>query len=79
MYVGPLEFQIKNLQKAIESKTNECLDLQQYWLRQQGDLVRVIREVGEQSTEVESKKKQSTILLQKKLRVEGSQHFIPLS
>ena len=71
MYVGPLEFQIKTLQRQIEAKTNECLDLQQYWLRQQSDLVKVIRDVSEQGTEIESKKKQSTILLQKKLRIEG--------
>ena len=71
LYTGPLEFQIKNLQKAIEARSNECLELQQYWLRQQGDLVKVIRDVSEQSSEVESKKKQSTILLQKKLRMEN--------
>ena len=70
-YIGPLEFQIKTLQRQIEAKQNECLELQQYWLRQQSELVKVLREVTEQTTDVESKKKQSTILLQKKLRVEG--------
>jgi len=70
-YTGPLEFQIKTLQRQIEAKQNECLELQQFWLRQQSELVKVIREAGEQSTDVESKKKQATILLQKKLRIEG--------
>ncbi|XP_057311737.1 coiled-coil domain-containing protein 40-like [Hydractinia symbiolongicarpus] len=70
-YTGPLEFQIKTLQRQIESTTNECLELQQYWLRQQGELVKVVRQVAAQSTEVETKKKESTILMQKKLRIEG--------
>lgn len=62
---------MKTLQKQIESTSNECLELQQYWLRQQSDLVKIIKEVNEEATEVDSKKKQSTILLQKKLRIEG--------
>ena len=71
LYVGPLEFQIKTLQRQIKSKGSECLELQQYWLRQQNELVKVIQEAHEQATEIDIKKKQSTILLQKKLRIEG--------
>lgn len=71
LYVGPLEFQVKTLQRQIKSKGSECLELQQYWLRQQNELVKVIQEAHEQATEIDIKKKQSTILLQKKLRIEG--------
>ena len=71
LYVGPLEFQIKTLQRQIKSKGGECLELQQYWLRQQNELVKVLQDVQGQTTEIDSKKKQSTILLQKKLRIEG--------
>ena len=70
-YVGPLELQVKTLQRQIESTSGECLELQQYWLRQQGDLVKMSRDVNDQHVEIESKKKQSTIMLQKKLRIEG--------
>eukprot|EP00794_Sanderia_malayensis_P008980 gene8980-9938_t len=70
-YTGPLEFQIKTLQKQIDAKVTECLSLQQYWLRQQNELVKMIKDVNNESNEVESLKKQSTILLQKKLRIEG--------
>ncbi len=70
-YTGPLEFQIKTLQKQIDAKVTECLSLQQFWLRQQNELVRMIKDVTNESNEIESLKKQSTILLQKKLRIEG--------
>ena len=70
-YTGPLEFQLKTLQKQIDAKVSECLSLQQYWLRQQNELVRMVKDVTSESTEIESSKKQSTILLQKKLRIEG--------
>lgn len=63
--------QIQKLQREIETIGNECLELQQYWLRQQVELVKVVRRVTEQATEIDTKKKESTILLQKKLRIEG--------
>ena len=62
---------MKTLQKQIDATVTECLSLQQYWLRQQNELVRMIKDVGNESSEIESLKKQSTILLQKKLRIEG--------
>lgn len=34
--------------------------------------MKVVRQVAAQSTEVETKKKESTILMQKKLRIEGN-------
>jgi len=70
-YTGPLELQVKTLQKQIDATVTECLSLQQYWLRQQNELVRMIKDVANESSEIESLKKQSTILLQKKLRIEG--------
>lgn len=69
--MGPLELQVKTLQRQIEATGGQCLELQQYWLRQQGDLVKIIRDVNEQHSEIEGKKKQSTIMMQKKLRTEG--------
>lgn len=69
--LGPLELQISTLQKQIEARNNETIELQQFWLRNQSELVKTVQRVGQQSEEVKSLKKQYTILLQKKLRTEG--------
>ena len=47
------------------------MELQQFWLRNQSELVKTVQRVGQQSGEIKSLKKQYTILLQKKLRTEG--------
>jgi uncharacterized NAD-dependent epimerase/dehydratase family protein len=49
----------------------EITELQQLWLRQQSELVRLAKEKEEQSVDVEKLKKQLTILMQKKIRTEG--------
>ena len=66
-----MELQIKTIQKQIDAKVTECMSLQQYWLRQQSELVRMIKVVTSEGSEIQSLKKQSTILLQKKIRIEG--------
>ena len=70
-FAGPLEFQIKTLQNQIEVKVNESIELQHYWLRQQGELVKMLKTVDDQSKDVDFKKKKLTIIMQKKIRVEG--------
>ncbi|KAK3598746.1 hypothetical protein CHS0354_028798 [Potamilus streckersoni] len=69
--LGPLEIQINSLQKSIDAELQEIGELQQLWLRQQSELVRLSKEKEEQSKDVLSLKKQLTILLQKKARTEG--------
>ncbi|XP_039265191.1 coiled-coil domain-containing protein 40-like isoform X1 [Styela clava] len=69
--IGPLQTQINSLNKQIESMGGEITDLQQFWLRQQHELVSLSKERDQQQTDVETLKKQHTILLQKKLRIEG--------
>ena len=56
---------------------NEIIELQQFWLRNQSELVKTIKDVQRQSGDMEYLKKQYTILMQKKLRIEGM--GIPLS
>ena len=51
---------------------NEITELQQFWLRNQSELVKTIKDVQRQSGDMEYLKKQYTILLQKKLRIEGT-------
>ncbi|CAH3039798.1 unnamed protein product [Pocillopora meandrina] len=69
--IGPLELQIHTLQKQIEARLNEITELQQFWLRNQSELVKTLKDVQKQSEDMEYFKKQYTILLQKKLRIEG--------
>ena len=70
--LGPLEIQINSLQKSIEAEQQEIAELQQMWLRDQSELVRLSKEKETQTRDVENLKKQLTILSQKKLRTEGS-------
>ena len=69
--MGPLEININSLQKSIDARVQEIVDLQQLWLRQQTELVRLTKEKDEQSKDVLKLKKQLTILTQKKARTEG--------
>ena len=66
-----MEIQINSLQKSIEAEQQEIAELQQMWLRDQSELVRLSKEKEKQSQDVENLKKQLTILSQKKLRIEG--------
>lgn len=66
-----MEIQINSLQKSIEAEQQEIAELQQMWLRDQNELVRLSKEKEKQSQDVENLKKQLTILSQKKLRIEG--------
>ncbi|XP_013409019.1 coiled-coil domain-containing protein 40 isoform X1 [Lingula anatina] len=69
--LGPLEIQINSLLKSIDAQQQEIAELQQMWLRQQSELVRLTREREEQSLDVETRKKQLVILTQKKMRIES--------
>ncbi|XP_046567885.1 coiled-coil domain-containing protein 40-like [Haliotis rubra] len=68
--LGPLEITINSLQKSIDVRQQEITELQQMWLRQQSELVRLTKDKEDQSQDVEKHKKQLTILLQKKIRTE---------
>ncbi|WAQ97414.1 CCD40-like protein [Mya arenaria] len=69
--LGPLEIQINSLQKSIDARLQEIGELQQLWLRQQTELVRLSKDQEEQDTDVTKLKKQWTILTQKKARTEA--------
>lgn len=66
-----MELQIHTLQKQVEARMNDIIQLQQYWLRSQSELVKTIKDVQQQNQDMEYVKKQYTILQQKKLRIEG--------
>lgn len=69
--LGPLEIQINSLIKSLEVRRNEIAELQQLWLRQQSELVRLSQDKDSQSSDVEKHKRQLTILSQKKIRTES--------
>ena len=69
--LGPLELKIEGLQKQIGDSVDRCTQMQQFWLRQQNDLVRKTRSSDEQAQSVDSLKKQLLILDQKKIRTDG--------
>ena len=72
--LGPLELKVEGLQKQIDNSVDRCTQMQQFWLRQQTDLVKKTRKSDEQSQAVDSLKKQLLILDQKKIRTDGMYH-----
>ena len=70
--LGPLEIKIHSLQKSIDTEMAEIAELQQRWLRDQSELVRLAKEKEAQGSNLENMKKQLTNLSQKKLRMEGT-------
>ena len=69
--LGPLEQEVNALQKSIDTRTQEIADQQQFWLRQQSELVKMTKDKDGQHKEVDTMKKALTILHQKKLRIES--------
>ncbi|XP_055874600.1 coiled-coil domain-containing protein 40-like [Biomphalaria glabrata] len=69
--LGPLEIQVNSLHKSIEAKNQEVLDLQQLWLRQQSELVRLCQKKDKELVELVALRRQLTILSQKKVRTEA--------
>lgn len=70
--LGPLEIQINSLAKSIEAEASSIGELQQMWLRDQNELVRLTKAKDAQMKDVNNLKKKLTILTQKKLRIEGN-------
>ncbi|KAK3796467.1 hypothetical protein RRG08_009244 [Elysia crispata] len=69
--LGPLEIQINSTQKSIEAMHQEVMELQQLWLRQQNELVRLSQTKEKDLQDLVACKRQLTILSQKKIRTEN--------
>ncbi|KAG7492162.1 hypothetical protein MATL_G00012130 [Megalops atlanticus] len=72
--LGILEISVNKLTKELEVVGTETEEQQQFWLRQQEELVRLNRERQAQSAALLTLQTQLTILQQKKLRTEGEIH-----
>ncbi|XP_036612258.1 coiled-coil domain-containing protein 40 [Trichosurus vulpecula] len=68
--LGPVELEIRRLNKLIDEYNTTLLQQQMKWLRLQQDLVKLTHEREDQLTTVDTFKKQITIMEQKKLRIE---------
>lgn len=62
---------MEGLQKQISDSVDQCNQMQQFWLRQQNELVRKTRSNDDQTQAVNALKKQLLILEQKKMRTDG--------
>lgn len=53
------------------TSVEECNQMQQFWLRQQNDLVKNTRSSEEQRKAIDTLEKQLLIMNQKKVRIDG--------
>lgn len=72
--LGPLELEIVNLQKSIGQTSKEIFDLEQTWLREQNELVRLTTEKDQLEKETDAMKLKHTILISRKLRTESKRN-----
>ena len=71
MELGPLELEEKNLQKEIDDLLLKIMELEQKWLREQNELVRLIKDRQTKSVEVKSQKDNFVVFTTKKMRIES--------
>ncbi|KAL1006083.1 hypothetical protein UPYG_G00067680 [Umbra pygmaea] len=69
--LGPLEIRARTLTKELDEVGGEIKEQQHFWLRQQGELVRLTQEKQAQSASLLELQTQLTILEQRKLRTES--------
>lgn len=66
-----MEINVNHVTKLIGVLNDEIGNMEQMWLRDQQDLVRILNEKDSQAESVDRLKKQLTILMQKMIRIEG--------
>ena len=71
MELGPLELEEKNLQKEIDDLLLKIMELEQKWLREQNELVRLIHERQKKQFEVKNQNDSFVVLTTKKMRIES--------
>ena len=69
--LGPLELEEKNLNKEIDDLLIKIMELEQKWLREQNELVRLIKDRQTKSVEVKSQKDNFVVFTTKKMRIES--------
>lgn len=69
--LGPLELEVLNLQKSIAQTSKDIFDLEQTWLKEQNELVRLTNDKDQLEKETDAMKLKHTILMSRKLRTES--------
>lgn len=69
--MGPLELEEKNLNKEIDDLLFKIMELEQKWLREQNELVRLVKDLDTKKVVLKNESKNSVVLETKKLRIES--------
>jgi len=69
--LGPLEIEEKKLSKEIEDYLTKIMELEQKWLREQNELVRLVKDYQKKDTELKHCEKNFVVLTTKKMRIES--------
>eukprot|EP00743_Colponemidia_sp_Colp-15_P001752 GILK01001913.1.p1 GENE.GILK01001913.1~~GILK01001913.1.p1 ORF type:complete len:909 (-),score=261.49 GILK01001913.1:118-2775(-) len=69
---GPLEATIKNVNKQIAEKEEQCQAMQRDWIKKQTQLVAYQHDIGKQAEVVQDLNTKKTLLTTKKIRLNGS-------
>ena len=69
--MGPLELEEKNLNKEIDDLLTKIMELEQKWLREQNELVRLVKDRQNKQKEVQTQINNSYVLEKKKLRIDS--------
>ena len=63
------------MNKEIENIIEKIMELEQKWLREQNELVKLVKEKQSKQKELEEKKQEFTVLTTKKMRTESEDFF----
>lgn len=69
--LGPMELEEKSLSKQIEDYLQNINELEQKWLREQNELVRLVKEHQKKDIDLKHQQKNFIVLTTKKMRVES--------
>lgn len=69
--LGPLELEEKNLNKEIDDLLIKIMELEQKWLREQNELVRLIKDRQTKGVELKGQKDNFVVFTTKKMRIES--------
>lgn len=70
--LGPLELEEKNLNKEIDEYLFKIMELEQKWLREQNELVKMVKERERKTQELKSLNDSYVVLTTKKMRIESN-------
>ncbi|CAF0999398.1 unnamed protein product [Brachionus calyciflorus] len=68
--LGPLEVEEKNLNREIDDMVTKIMELEQKWLREQNELVKLVKDRQNKEVELKNQKNNFIVLTTKKMRIE---------